>query len=82
GIATNTIRDQVMRYNPNSAIYNKSYINKRSAVLERPSADGVLRILTHMSLIYDPRTPIHVPNNILAILPPDPDITVLKQERE
>jgi len=77
-----------MRHNPNSAVYNGSYINERvrfdmqSAVLECPSADGVLRMLTHMSLIRDPRAPIHVPDDVLAALPPDPDITALEQERE
>jgi hypothetical protein len=35
-----------------------------------------------MSLIYDSCTPIHIPDNVLAVLPPDPDITVLKQERK
>jgi hypothetical protein len=40
-----------MRHNPNSAVHNRSLFNERvrfdvqSAVLERPSADGVLRML-------------------------------------
>ncbi|TVY90451.1 hypothetical protein LAWI1_G007273 [Lachnellula willkommii] len=86
--ATNAVRDQVMRHNPNSAVYNGSYINERvrfdvqSAVLERPSADGVLRMLTHMSLMRDPRAPVHVPDDVLAALPLDPDITTLEQQRE
>lgn len=77
-----------MRHNPNSAVYNGSYINERvrfdvqSAVLERPSTDGVLRMLTHMSLMRDPRAPVHVPDDVLAALPPDPDITALEQQRE
>jgi hypothetical protein len=54
----------------------------QSAVLERPSADGVLRILIYISLICNPRTPIHIPDNVLAALPPDPDVTILEQERE
>ena len=39
--ATDAVRDQVVRYNPNSAVYSRAYINKRvpfdvlSAVLER-----------------------------------------------
>jgi len=88
GTATDAVRDQVMRYNPNSAVYNGSYINERvrfdvqSAVLERPSADGVLRMLTHMSLMRDPRAPVHVPDDVLAALSPDPDITALEQQRE
>lgn len=77
-----------MRHNPNAAVYNGAYINERvpfdvlSAVLERPSADGVLRMLTHMSLMRDPRAPIQVPDDVLAALPPDLDITALEQERE
>jgi hypothetical protein len=86
--ATNAVRDQVMRHNPNSAVYNRAYINKRvpfdvlSAVLERPSADGILRMLTHMSLIRDPRAPVHMPDDVLAALPLDPDIVALEQRRE
>jgi hypothetical protein len=30
----------------------------------------------------DPRAPIHVPDDVLAALPRDPDITALEQERE
>ncbi|KAG4430542.1 hypothetical protein IFR05_013980 [Cadophora sp. M221] len=88
GTATDAVRDQVMRHNSNSAVYNGAYINERmrfdvqSAVLERPSADGVLRMLTHMSLMRDPRAPIHVADDVLAALPPDPNITALKQKRE
>ncbi|TVY14767.1 hypothetical protein LARI1_G008250 [Lachnellula arida] len=86
--ATDAVRDQVMRHNPNSAVFNGSYINERvrfdvqSAVLERPSADGVLRMLTHMSLMRDPRAPVHVPDDVLAALPLDPDITAFEQQRE
>ena len=77
-----------MRHNPNSAVYNGAYINERvpfdvlSAVLERPSADGILRMLTHMSLMRDPRAPVHVPDDVLVALPPDPDIVALEQRRE
>ncbi|KAH6661772.1 FluG domain-containing protein [Halenospora varia] len=85
--ATDTVRDQVMRHNPNSAVYNGAYINERvpfdvlSAVLERPSADGILRMLTHISLIRDPRAPVHVPDDVLAALSPDPRIVDLEQQR-
>jgi hypothetical protein len=77
-----------MRHNPNSAVYNGAYINERvpfdvlSAVLERPSADGILRMLTHMSLMRDPRAPVHVPDDVLAALPPDPKIVDLERKRE
>jgi hypothetical protein len=75
-----------MRHNPNSAVHNRSFINERvrfdvqSAVLERPSADGILRMLTHTSLMRNPCAPIHVPNMVLAALPPNPNITALEQE--
>jgi Protein of unknown function (DUF3435) len=88
GDATDAVRDQVMRHNPNSAVYNGAYINERvpfdvlSAVLERPSADGILRMLTHMSLMRDPRAPVDVPDDVLAALPPDPAIVELEQRRE
>jgi hypothetical protein len=77
-----------MRHNPNSAVYNGAYINERvsfdvqSAVLERLSANGILRMLTHMSLMRDPRAPMDVPDDVLAALPPDPEIVALKQRRE
>jgi hypothetical protein len=73
-----------MRHNPNSAVYNGAYINKRvlfdvlSAVFERPFIDGILRILTHMSLMRDPRAPVHVPDDVFTALPPDPRIVDLE----
>ncbi|KAG9228633.1 hypothetical protein BJ875DRAFT_489673 [Amylocarpus encephaloides] len=86
--ATDAVRDQVMRHNANSALYNGHYANEKvrfdvqSAGLGRPSIDCVLRMLTHMSLMCDPRAPVHVPDEYLAALPPDPIITALEQERE
>jgi hypothetical protein len=76
-----------MRLNLNSAMFNGAYINERvrfdvqSAVLERPSIDEVLRILTHMSLMRDPRAPIHVPDGLLAAFPLDLKIVALEQQR-
>lgn len=35
-----------------------------------------------MSLMRDPRAPVHVPDNVLIVLPPDPDIIALEQRRE
>ncbi|OBT53129.1 hypothetical protein VE04_05757 [Pseudogymnoascus sp. 24MN13] len=85
--ATDAVRDQVMRHNANSALHNGHYANEKvrfdvqSAGLGRPSVDGVLKMLTHMSLMCDPRAPVHVPEEVLDALPPDPDITALEQER-
>ena len=74
-----------MRHKPNSAVYNGAYINERvrfdvqSIVLERPSADGALRMLTYMSLTRDPRAPIQVPDDVLAALPLEPVIVAVEQ---
>ncbi|KAH8748340.1 hypothetical protein BGZ57DRAFT_776637, partial [Hyaloscypha finlandica] len=74
----------VIRYNLNSAVYNRAYINKRvlfnilSTILEQPSIDRILYILTHISLIYNPRVLVDMPNNILIALPPNPAIIELK----
>ncbi|KAL5315971.1 hypothetical protein ACEPPN_016845 [Leptodophora sp. 'Broadleaf-Isolate-01'] len=82
---TATDRDQVMRHNPNSTVYNGAYINERvpfdvlSTVLERPSADGILRMLTYMSLMRDPRTLVHVPDDVLATLSLDLYIVDLEE---
>lgn len=77
-----------MRHNPNSAIYNGAYINEKvkfdvqSAFLERPSAHGLLRALTHMGLTCDPRAPTFVPDEVFRALPPDLEIVELKQRRD
>jgi hypothetical protein len=58
-------------------VYNRAYINKRvlfnvlSTVLKQPSTDSILCILTYISLIRDPYTLVHVPNNVLTALPLD-----------
>lgn len=68
-------------------MYNGAYIDERvpfdvlSAVLERPSADGILRMLTHISLMRDPRALVHVPDDVLTALPLDPSIVDLEQQR-
>jgi hypothetical protein len=77
-----------MQHNPNSALHNGHYANERvrfdvqNAGLELPSADGILKMLTYMSLMLDPRALIHVLDEILAAFPLDPVITALEQERE
>lgn len=91
GAATNAVRDQVMRHNPNSALHNAAYINEKvkfdvqSAFLERPSKHGLLRALTHMSLTRDPRAPksvVDVPEAVFEALPADPEIVELEERRE
>ncbi|CZT52069.1 uncharacterized protein RSE6_13314 [Rhynchosporium secalis] len=87
GTATDAVRDQVIRHNLSSAVYNRAYVNERvdfvtySAVLERSSADGALRILTHISLICDPLVLVHVRDNILAAFSSDLCIFDLEEQR-
>jgi hypothetical protein len=65
-------------------VYNRAYINKRvlfnvlSTVLEQPFTNGILRMLTYISLMRDPRALVHVPNDVLIALPLDPEIVALE----
>lgn len=85
---TDIVQDQVIRYNPNTAVYNRAYINKQilfdilSAVLKQFSVNSIFCILIYINFIQDPCIPIYISDNILAILLSDPDITVLKQKQE
>jgi len=54
----------------------------QSAVMERPSVDGLIRAFTHMSIICDPRAPKDVPQHIKDALPRDPKIFELEKERK
>ncbi len=65
------MRNQVIRHNPNSAVYNSAYINKRVkfniqlAFLERLSAYRILCALTHMSLTRNPRALVNPLEEVL-----------------
>ena len=86
GATTIAVRDQIMRHNPNSDIFN-AYLNEKvrfdvqAAFLERPSTDWLTRAFTHMSLTADPRAPTDVPKEIMDALPPDPDILAMDVEQ-
>jgi hypothetical protein len=77
-----------MQHNANSALHNRHYANEKvrfniqSASLRRPSVDGVLCMLTHMSLMCNPHALVHIPDDYLDTLPPNPAITALKQKQE
>ena len=77
-----------MRHEQNSGIFNSAYLNARvrfdiqSAVMERPSVDGLTRAFTHMSITCDPRAPKDVPQHIKDALPRDPKIFELEKERK
>ena len=87
GAATTAVRDQVLRHNPLTGVFCRSYINEKirfvvqDAVLDQPTDVGFLRAFTHMSLTRDPRAPKDVPKEVLAALPPDPEIVELMNER-
>jgi hypothetical protein len=76
-----------MRHNPNSGIFNSVYLNSRvrfdiqSAVIERPSVDGLTRAFTHISIRCDPRAPKDMPPDIKDTLPRDPKIAQLKGKK-
>ena len=76
-----------MRHDPNSGIFN-AYLDRRvrfdiqSAVMGRPSVDGLTCAFTHMSIRCDPRAPADVPKDIRANLPPCPKTIKLEKERE
>jgi hypothetical protein len=77
-----------LRHNPQTGVFCGSYINEKvrfivqDAVLDQPTDAGFLRAFTHMSLTCDPRAPETVPDEIMAALPPDPEIKELVSERE
>ncbi|KAF7955521.1 hypothetical protein EAE96_004447 [Botrytis aclada] len=85
---TTAVRDQILRYNPQTGVFSGSYINEKvrfivqDAVLDQPTNVGFLRAFTHMSLTCDPRAPVDVPEEIINALPPDAEITELEKERK
>jgi len=88
GAATTSVRDQVMRHNPQTRVFCGSYINKKvrfivqDAVLNQPTDAGFLCAFTHMSLTCDLRAPVDVPDEVIKALPPDLEIAELRRERE
>jgi hypothetical protein len=76
-----------MRQDSNSGVFSAAYLNTRvqfdiqSAVMERPSIDGLTRAFTHMSIRCDPRAPKNVPRHVKDALPPDPKILEWEEER-
>ncbi|KAL5625695.1 hypothetical protein FOBRF1_000038 [Fusarium oxysporum] len=84
GIAPDAVVDQVMRHDPMTGCLANAYLNHRvgfnvqDAYLERdPSADGLTRAFTHMSIRCNPEVPKEIPKAELDRLPPDPDVVEL-----
>lgn len=88
GVATTAVRDQVMRHDSGSKIFQSYYPNGQAgcdvqrAFLGRPSADGLLKAFAHMSLTCDPRAPKSMPDDLFDALPPNPEIIELQRRRD
>ena len=86
GVAPDPVVDQVMRHDPLTGCIGNAYLNGRvgfnvqDAYLERdPSADGLTRAFTHMSIRCNPEVPKEIPKAELDILPHDPDVADLSR---
>jgi len=88
GMASDAVRDQVMRYGPFTGVFNSSYINHavrfnmQDTFLESDiSDDRLTRAFTHISIRYNPGTLQQVPSKVMEpILAADPDIVDLQQQ--
>lgn len=85
GVASDTMRDQVIRYNPFTRVFNRAYINGnvrfnvQDTFLESDiSDDGLTRAFTYMSIPYNLGAPIEVPTELMnQLLAKDLDIVDL-----
>ena len=87
GVASDAVRDQVMRHDPFTGVFNGAYINHmvrfnvQDAFLESDiSDDGLTRAFTHMSIRCNPGAPKKVPSEVMdRLLAADPDIKDLER---
>lgn len=87
GVASDAVRDQVMRHDPGTGVFNGAYINNavrfnvQDAFLESDiSDDGLTRAFTHMSIRCNPGAPREVPKEVMGqLLAADPEITGLRR---
>ncbi|KAH7012294.1 FluG domain-containing protein [Microdochium trichocladiopsis] len=89
GQASDAVRDQAMRHDPEWATFNSAYINQhvkfdvQSAFLNEPTQDSLINLMGHMSLTRDPSAKRNmVPPEVWDSLPIDPEILALERERE
>jgi hypothetical protein len=88
GKASDSIRDQVMRHNPFTGVFNEAYnnesvrFNTQDAYLEEDiTDDGLTRAFTHMSIRCNPGAPKEVPREVMdRLLAADPEIAVLERQ--
>lgn len=76
-----------MRHDPDFNVFQENLnphvkFDVQAAFLERPSADGLVKALSHMSLTCDPRAPTRAPDGYMDGLPHDPEIVKLQEERK
>ena len=85
GAAPDAVRDQVMRQDPFTGVFNGAYLNNyvrfnvQDAFLKSDiSDDRLTRAFTHMSIRCNPGAPKEVPREVMEpLLAADPDITDL-----
>lgn len=87
GVAPDSIVDQVMRHDPLTGCMQNAYqsrrigFNTQDAFLQRdPSADGLTRAFTHMSIRCNPEVPKEIPKADLNKLSPDPEVASLAKQ--
>ncbi|CAG9949488.1 unnamed protein product [Clonostachys rosea f. rosea IK726] len=88
GDAPDTVRDQLMRHDPQFVTFHHAYLNEianfdiQNAFLEEEKETQLFRLFAHVSLTRDPRaTSDMVPKEVWAGLAPDPNIQKLEQQR-
>ncbi|EDO03048.1 predicted protein [Sclerotinia sclerotiorum 1980 UF-70] len=88
GVASDAVRDQVMRHDPFTGVFNGAYINNivrfnvQDAFLESEiSDDGLTRAFTHMSIRCNRDVPKEVPTEMMkSLLAADPDVVDLERQ--
>ncbi|KAI0835719.1 hypothetical protein F5Y06DRAFT_305690 [Hypoxylon sp. FL0890] len=88
GDAPDSVRDQMIRHDPQSVTFHQAYLNEianfdlQNAFLEEEKESEMFRLFAHVSLTRDPRaTSDMVPEEVWANLPPDPEIVGLEEQR-
>lgn len=88
GVASDAVRDQVMRHDPFTGVFNGAYINNivrfnvQDTFLESEiSDDRLTRAFTHMSIRCNPGVPKEVPTEMMkSLLAADPDVVDLERQ--
>ncbi|KND88769.1 hypothetical protein TOPH_06521 [Tolypocladium ophioglossoides CBS 100239] len=77
GVAPDSVVDQVMRQDPMTGCLANAYLNRRVGFNTDPSADGLTRAFTHISIRCNPEVLKEIPKAEMDNLPPDPDVVNL-----